>query len=87
MYVTKEMITNLMSVRTEITEKVNDFISPQKKLQPQKGVRLDGIHTTPDEHWSAITFPQWVKIDAVQLNCKTYRFFCDENGEFIRWGN
>lgn len=86
MYVKKEMITHLMSTRTEICEKLNDFISPQKKIQPQKGVRLDGIHITPYNYcWSAIIFPQWVKIDADPIYSKEYRFICDRNGNFIKW--
>lgn len=81
--ITREMITDLMRDRHEIPEKLNEFISPAKKIQPHKGVQLDGIHFTPDGCWSAITFPQWVKCSPSWT--KTYRFVCDENGEFIEW--
>lgn len=81
--ITREMLTDLMENRDTICEKVNNFICPTKKLQPHKGARIDGIHITPEGCWSTLIFPQWVKLEP--LWGKSYRFICDENGEFISW--
>lgn len=85
--ITKEMLTDLMQNRDTICEKINDFISPAKKLQPHKGVRLDGVHFTSEGCWSKITFPQWVKLEPSWAYEQSYRFVCDENGKFIEWVN
>ena len=83
MKVTREMLTGIMSDRATICEKANALIS-SKKIQPHKGVLLDGIHGTPDGFWSAIKFPQWVILDD-NNGFKSYRFSCTEDGEFIAW--
>lgn len=83
--ITKEMLTDFMKKRDTVCEKVNNFICPTKKLQPHKGARLDGIHNTSECYWSAIVFPQWVKLEPSWT--KSYRFICDKNGEFIQWVN
>jgi hypothetical protein len=81
--ITREMLTDLMTDRETILEKVNAFICPHKNLQSHKGARLDGIHTTPEGYWSALIFPQWVVCEPSYV--KSYRFICDENGKFIKW--
>ena len=79
------MLTELMSDREQICERINAFISPEKKLQAHKGTLLDGVHKTSEGYWSAIRLPQWVKTENANTNDKTYRFICTENGDFIGW--
>jgi hypothetical protein len=70
----------------ELLEKLNDFISPKKKLQPEKGVQFGRIVTTSEGTWSSLSFPQWVRLeDEATKATKTYRFKCDANGKFIAW--
>lgn len=80
--ITKEMLTELMSERKNICERVNAFICHMKKLQAHKGAQLDGVHQTSEGYWSAIRLPQWVR---TETESKTYRFKCTETGEFISW--
>jgi hypothetical protein len=83
MTITRESLTSLMGDRSTVCEKANALISP-KKIAPHKGVRLDGVHGTPEGFWSAIIFPQWVVL-ADTNGDKSYRFRCTEDGEFIDW--
>lgn len=88
MTVTKTMFEEILK-NTAINreEAANLVISPDKKLQPQKGVHIDGIHVTSEGCWSKITFPRWVVVEGstIESQTKTYRFRCSENGSFLSW--
>jgi hypothetical protein len=86
----QEDLTNLMADRETICDKVNDVISPKKKIRRAenvryKGVNLDGIHVTSEGFWSALIFPRWVVLEGRWNWTKEYRFTCDENGNFLAW--
>lgn len=74
----------LKGVRAHDTRMINALISPNKDIEPHKGVSFDGIHFTGEYCWSAVHFPQWVKlVDSV--NEHSFRYICDEDGNFLNW--
>lgn len=83
MTINREMITEAMQNIPTCCEKINSIISPNKRIQAHKGVRLDTIHVTSEGCWSKIIFPQWVVLE--NSFSKSYQFNCTESGEFISW--
>ncbi|MEG1752648.1 MAG: YodL domain-containing protein [Christensenella sp.] len=74
----------LEGVRAHDARMINALISPNKDIQPHKGVSFDGIHFTSEYCWSAVHFPQWVKlVDSVGDH--SFRYICDEEGNFLNW--
>lgn len=88
MTVTKTMFEEILkNTAINRAEAANLVISPNKKIQPHKGVRIEGVYVTSEGCWSKITFPRWVVVEGstIESQTKTYRFWCSADGSFLSW--
>lgn len=96
MLVNIKMLSDCMSDRATICEKVNAVICKSNTLKkhPEKGATLAPVYRvlkkgaeeiTADLFVSGVRFPSWVATEENRVSGKAYWFYCTEQGEFIAW--
>lgn len=69
--------------REEATERLNELISPNQKLESGQSCQLSEVIRSSEYNWTEIAFPHWVELEEADNN--TVSFKCDEMGRFVSW--